>query len=76
VIAHNKLDLSQTVEANLGLSAQLVGDPASVKARLNAYEAAGVDLIILKFESMREDTTRFHDLVIANYVSERRLIAT
>ena len=39
VVAHNKLDISQTIEANLGLSAQLVGDRYTVINRLKEYEA-------------------------------------
>ncbi|WP_427160673.1 hypothetical protein ACQFX9_03200 [Aliinostoc sp. HNIBRCY26] len=76
VVAHNKLDISQTIEANLGLSAQLVGDRATIIQRLQEYEAIGIDLIILKFESMLEDTIRFHKLVIAEYVQQKVLISS
>ncbi|MEH2399292.1 LLM class flavin-dependent oxidoreductase [Nostoc sp.] len=75
VVAHNKLDISQTIEANLGLSAQLVGDRYTVIQRLKEYEAVGVDLIVLKFESMLEDTIRFHKLVISEYTQQNSLIA-
>ncbi|MBN3883616.1 MAG: LLM class flavin-dependent oxidoreductase [Nostoc sp. JL34] len=74
VVAHNKLDISQTIEANLGLSAQLVGDRYTVIQRLKEYEAVGVDLIVLKFESMLEDTIRFHKLVISEYRQQSSLI--
>ena len=74
VVAHNKLDISQTIEANLGLSAQLVGDRYTVINRLKEYEAVGVDLIVLKFESMLEDTIRFHKLVISEYRQQSSLI--
>lgn len=74
VVAHNKLDISQTIEANLGLSAQLVGDRYTIIQRLKEYEAVGVDLIVLKFESMLEDTIRFHKLVISEYAQQNSLI--
>ncbi len=74
VVAHNKLDIGQTIEANLGLSAQLVGDRHTVIKRLKEYEAVGVDLVILKFESMLEDTIRFHELVISEYAQQNNLI--
>ncbi len=51
VVAHNKLDISQTIEANLGLSAQLVGDRDTIIQRLKEYEAVGVDL-----RSSRDDS--------------------
>ncbi|MBD2435373.1 LLM class flavin-dependent oxidoreductase [Nostoc sp. FACHB-110] len=73
VVAHNKLDISQTIEANLGLSAQLVGDRATIIQRLREYEAIGVDLIILKFESMLSDTIRFHQLVISEYTQMKAI---
>jgi len=69
-VAHNKLDIKQTIEANLGLSAQLIGDPQTVINRLRAYESVGVDLIILKFESMLEDTIYFHKFVISQYLQQ------
>ncbi|MBD2457801.1 LLM class flavin-dependent oxidoreductase [Nostoc sp. FACHB-87] len=74
VVAHNKLDISQTIEANLGLSAQLVGDRYTIIQRLKEYETVGVDLIILKFESMLEDTIRFHKLVISEYKQQNNLV--
>jgi FMNH2-dependent dimethyl sulfone monooxygenase len=74
VVAHNKLDISQTIEANLGLSAQLVGDHYTIINRLKEYEAVGVDLIVLKFESMLEDIIRFYKLVISEYTQQNSLI--
>jgi FMNH2-dependent dimethyl sulfone monooxygenase len=74
VIAHNKLDLAQTIEANLGLSAQLIGDAETVIERLKAFEAVGIDLVMLKFESMLMDTRNFHESIISNY-QQRNLIS-
>ncbi|MEH1906245.1 MAG: hypothetical protein V7L05_03615 [Nostoc sp.] len=39
---------------SLGLSAQLVGDRYTIIQRLKEYETVGVDLIVLKIESMTE----------------------
>jgi len=73
-VAHNKLDLSQTIEANLGFSAQLVGDRQTVIKRIKEYESVGVDLVILKFESMLEDTVDFHEQVISQYTQQKHLL--
>lgn len=67
VVAHNKLEVSQTIEANLGLSAQLVGNPQKVIRRLNEYESVGIDLVMLKFQSMLKDSRYFHERVILEY---------
>jgi len=74
-VAHNKLDVSQTIEANLGLSAQLIGSPQVVINRLKEYESAGIDLIILKFESMLKDTIDFHKQIISEYKKQNHLIS-
>lgn len=70
VVAHNKLGTDCTIEANLGLSAHLIGHPESIAQRLKAYEAAGIDLVMLKFESMLEDTVQFYRQVISNYFQD------
>jgi molybdate transport repressor ModE-like protein len=57
VVAHNKLALYQTIEANLGLSAGLIGDPNTIIDRLNQFEAVGVDVVMVKFESMKIQLT-------------------
>jgi FMNH2-dependent dimethyl sulfone monooxygenase len=67
VVAHNKLGTQYTIEANLGLSAHLIGHPESIACRLKEYEAVGVDLVMLKFESMLEDTVQFYQQVISQY---------
>lgn len=74
-VAHNKLDIGQTIEANLGLSARFVGDPQTVIRRLRDYESIGVDLIIFKFESTREDALYFHQQVIDRYSHPYPLIS-
>ncbi len=67
VVAHNKLTIDQTIEANLGLSAQLIGDPDQISNRLKQFEAIGVDLLMLKFESMQDEIGYFHETVISKY---------
>jgi FMNH2-dependent dimethyl sulfone monooxygenase len=67
VVAHNKLGTQSTIETNLGLSAHLIGQPESIAHRLKAYEAVGIDLVMLKFESMFEDTVHFYRQVISRY---------
>jgi FMNH2-dependent dimethyl sulfone monooxygenase len=74
-VAHNKLDIGQTIEANLGLSARFVGDPQTVIRRLRDYESIGVDLIIFKFEFTREDALYFHQQVIDRYSHPYPLIS-
>jgi FMNH2-dependent dimethyl sulfone monooxygenase len=74
VIAHNKLNASQTIEANLGLSAQLIGDPDVIISRLREFESIGVDLLMLKFELMLNDTERFYESVISKYAQQNDLV--
>lgn len=73
-VAHNKLDMSQTIEANLGLSAQLVGDRQTIINRVKEYESVGIDLVILKFESMLEDAIYFHKQIIPQYKQQKHLM--
>jgi dimethylsulfone monooxygenase len=67
VVAHNKLGTQYTIEANLGLSAHLIGHPESIAQRLKAYEAVGIDLVMLKFESMLDDTVQFYQQIISKH---------
>jgi dimethylsulfone monooxygenase len=75
VVAHNKLALYQTIEANLGLSAGLIGDPNTIIDRLNQFEAIGVDVVMLKFESMLEDAAYFYQSVISQYNQKQHLLS-
>jgi FMNH2-dependent dimethyl sulfone monooxygenase len=51
--------------SNRGLRAGLVGDAAKVRARIAAYEAAGVDLLLLQMSPQLEEMERFAAEVIA-----------
>lgn len=75
VVAHNKLDATQTIEANLGLSAQLIGDSETIVSHLKAFESIGIDLVMLKFESMLKDTAHFHTSVISKYTQHDQLVS-
>lgn len=67
VVAHNRGTEADTLEANLGLSSGLIGDAASILARLEQLERAGVDAIMVKCEPAFEESERFAQLVIGPY---------
>ena len=50
--------------SNRGLRAGLVGTPQQVIDRVKAFEAAGVNLLLLQFSPQLEEMERFSDLVI------------
>jgi len=51
--------------SNRGLMPGLVGTPAQVRARIEAYEAVGLDLLLLQMSPQAEEMDRFADQVIA-----------
>ena len=51
--------------SNRGLRSGLVGTPAEVKARVAAFEAVGVNLLLLQFSPQYEEMERFGAQVIA-----------
>ena len=67
VVAHNRPSESRTLEANLGLDAGLIGDPAAIQRRLGVLEEAGVDAVFIKTEPALEEAERFAREVIAPY---------
>lgn len=67
VVAHNRGAEADTLEANLGLSSGLIGDPASILERIEQLEGAGVDAIMVKCEPAFDESERFARLVIAPY---------
>jgi FMNH2-dependent dimethyl sulfone monooxygenase len=75
VVAHNRGRPEDEVDANLGLTSGLIGDPATVLQRLRAFERAGVDTVVLKFEPSVEEAEIFARDVIAPYRAERRVAA-
>jgi len=54
--------------SNRGLKSGLVGTPEQLIERLRAFEAAGVDLVLLQFSPQLEEMERFSESVIARYV--------
>lgn len=67
VVAHNRPSASRTLDANLGLDAGLIGDPAAIQKRLDVLEQAGVDAVFIKTEPALEEAERFAREVIAPY---------
>ncbi len=53
--------------SNRGLKSGLVGTPEQLVERLRAFEAAGVDLVLLQFSPQYEEMERFSQSVIARY---------
>jgi len=63
----SQVSLEEYSVSNRGLRAGLVGTPEQVTERVRAYEAAGVDLMLLQFSPQREEMARFGEQVIAGY---------
>ena len=53
--------------SNRGLKSGLVGTPEQLVERLRAFEAAGVDLVLLQFSPQYEEMERFSESVIVRY---------
>ena len=60
-----ELKLQEYSVSNRGLRPNLVGTPAQVRARIAAYEAAGLDLLLLQMSPQLEEMERFAGVVIA-----------
>lgn len=62
-LANTQLDQAVSLEdysvSNRGLRAGLVGTPAQVAAQIRAFEAAGVDLLLLQCSPQLEEMERF-----------------
>ncbi len=63
----SQVSLEEYSVSNRGLRAGLVGTPEQVVERIRAYEAAGVDLLLLQFSPQREEMARFGEQVIRAY---------
>ena len=50
--------------SNRGLMPDLVGTPAQVRKRIEAYQAAGLDLILLQMSPQAEEMDRFAEAII------------
>jgi dimethylsulfone monooxygenase len=59
-----KVSLEDYSVSNRGLRSGLVGTPEQVAERLAAFEAAGVDLVLLQFSPQQEEMERFAASVI------------
>jgi FMNH2-dependent dimethyl sulfone monooxygenase len=55
--------------SNRGLRSGLIGTPDTIIDRIRAYEAAGVELLLLQFSPQREEMARFGRDVISRYQS-------
>lgn len=59
------LKLQEYSVSNRGLRPNLVGTPAQVAERIRAYEAAGLDLLLLQMSPQAEEMDRFAETVMA-----------
>lgn len=60
-----ELKLQEYSVSNRGLRPNLVGTPGQVRARVEEYEGAGLDLLLLQMSPQAEEMDRFADQVIA-----------
>jgi FMNH2-dependent dimethyl sulfone monooxygenase len=70
-LAGSQLDQKVSLEdysvSNRGLRSGLVGTPEKVTERLQEFEAAGVDLVLLQMSPQMEEMERFSARVMAGY---------
>jgi FMNH2-dependent dimethyl sulfone monooxygenase len=59
------LKLQEYSVSNRGLRPNLVGTPGQVRERIEAYEAVGLDLLLLQMSPQAEEMDRFAEQVIA-----------
>jgi len=60
-----RVSLEDYSVSNRGLRSGLIGTPEQVAERIAAFEAAGVDLLLLQFSPQLEEMERFAETVIA-----------
>jgi FMNH2-dependent dimethyl sulfone monooxygenase len=63
----SRVSLEEYSVSNRGLRSGLVGTPDQIIERLQAYERAGVGLMLLQFSPQREEMARFGADVISRY---------
>jgi FMNH2-dependent dimethyl sulfone monooxygenase len=63
-----KISLEDYSVSNRGLRSGLIGTPEQVSERLDAFEAAGVDMVLLQCSPQREEMERFAAQVIRKSV--------
>jgi FMNH2-dependent dimethyl sulfone monooxygenase len=66
----SQVSLEEYSVSNRGLRAGLVGTPRQIIDRIKAYEAAGVDLMLLQFSPQLPEMQRFGRDVIAAYQTD------
>jgi FMNH2-dependent dimethyl sulfone monooxygenase len=59
-----ELRIQEYSVSNRGLRPDLIGTPARIRERIAAYEAAGVDLLLLQMSPQYEEMERFAASVI------------
>jgi len=59
-----EMKLQEYSVSNRGLRPGLIGTPAQIKARIAAYEEAGLDLLLLQMSPQYEEMERFAEQVI------------
>ena len=60
-----EMKLQEYSVSNRGLRPNLVGTAAQIRERIDAYEAAGLDLLLLQMSPQYEEMERFAEAVIA-----------
>jgi FMNH2-dependent dimethyl sulfone monooxygenase len=60
-----ELKLQEYSVSNRGLRPKLVGTPEQIREKIEAYEAAGLDLLLLQMSPQAEEMDRFAEQVIA-----------
>ena len=63
----SQVSLEEYSVSNRGLRSGLIGTPGHIIERLQAYEEAGVSLMLLQFSPQREEMARFANDVIAQW---------
>jgi FMNH2-dependent dimethyl sulfone monooxygenase len=63
----SEVSLQEYSVSNRGLRANLIGTPTQITDRIRAYEAAGVDLLLLQFSPQHEEMSRFSRDIIEHY---------
>ncbi len=63
----SRVSVAEYSVSNRGLRSGLIGTPDQIIKRLQAYERAGVSLMLLQFSPQREEMARFGAAVISRY---------
>jgi len=63
----SQVSIEEYSVSNRGLRSGLIGTPDQIIERVRAYEAAGVDLLLLQFSPQRQEMARFGADVISQY---------